>query len=123
MTTQQIADRLATLCREGKYEQAQEELYADDAVSIEMPAMADGPVGSVKGLAAIVKKGQDWLASIETVHGGSVGAPIVAGNWFALTMSFDATFKERGRMAMEEICVFHVRDGKVASEQFFYDVA
>ena len=36
MNTEQIAKRLVELCREGKDEQAQDELYADDAVSIEM---------------------------------------------------------------------------------------
>jgi len=31
-----IAARLVELCRQGQYEQLQNELYADDAVSIEM---------------------------------------------------------------------------------------
>jgi hypothetical protein len=35
MTTTEIAERLVALCRENKYEQAQTELYSDDAVSIE----------------------------------------------------------------------------------------
>ena len=34
MTTQQIAHRLAELCNQGQFEQAQKELFADDAVSI-----------------------------------------------------------------------------------------
>jgi ketosteroid isomerase-like protein len=122
MNTKQVADRLVSLCREGKYEEAQRELYADDAVSIEMPAMADGPIGNVQGLAAILKKGEDWSANISQIHGGSVGDPVVAGSWFALTLSIDATYKDRGRMAMDEICVYRVRDGKIAHEQFFYDV-
>jgi hypothetical protein len=37
-------------------------------------------------------------------------------------MSIDATYKERGRMAMDEICVYQVRDGKIVHEQFFYSV-
>jgi hypothetical protein len=35
-------------------------------------------------------------------------------------MSFDVTFKERGRQQMEELCVFEVKDGKIINEQFFY---
>ena len=35
MKIEQIAQRLVELCREGKFEQAQKELYADDAISIE----------------------------------------------------------------------------------------
>ena len=121
MNTKQIADRLVTLCREGKYEEAQRELYADDAVSIEMPAMSDGAIGNVSGLAAIMKKGQDWMANVQEMHQASVGEPIVAGDWFALTMGIDATYRDRGRMAMEEICLYRVRNGRIASEQFFYD--
>jgi len=32
----------------------------------------------------------------------------------------DATMKGMGRMKLEEICVFEVKDGKIISEQFFY---
>ena len=35
MSTQQIAARLAELCRQGEFEAAQKELFAKDAVSIE----------------------------------------------------------------------------------------
>lgn len=122
MNTRQVADRLVSLCREGKYEEAQRELYAEDAVSIEMPAMADGQIGNVQGLAAILKKGEAWAANISQIHGGSVGDPVVAGSWFALALSIDATYKDRGRMAFEEICVYRVRSGKIVHEQFFYDV-
>ena len=121
MNTQEIANRLVELCRAGKFDQVYDELFAADAENIEMPAMADGPLGNAKGLAAIKRKGEVWAEGIEEMHGGSVGEPIVAGNWFALPMSMDVTFKGRGRMAMEELCVYHVRDGKIVREQFFYD--
>jgi len=35
MTTQEVADKLVQLCREGKNDQAIEELYADNVVSRE----------------------------------------------------------------------------------------
>lgn len=122
MNTQEIADRLVELCRAGKFDQAYDELFAEDAENIEMPTTADGPLGNAKGLDAIRRKGKAWEEGIEEMHGGSVGEPIVAGNWFALPMSMDVTFKGRGRMAMEELCVYQVRDGKIVREQFFYDV-
>ena len=37
-------------------------------------------------------------------------------------MTLDATFKSRGRMQMEEICLYQVKNGKIVREQFFYDV-
>ena len=121
MNTQQVAERLAMLCREGKYDQAQEELYADDAVSIEMSDMQSGALGNVSGLAAIREKGRRWKENIEAIHGGSVGDPIVAGDWFSLAMGIDATYKDMGRVDMQEICVYRVRDGKIVLEQFFYN--
>lgn len=122
MSTEQIAKRLVELCREGKYEQAQDELYAQDAVSVEMESAPGGASGNVKGLDAIREKGRKWQESIETIHGGSVGDPIVAGDWFSVAMGIDATYKGMGRMDMKEICVYQVRDGKIAHEQFFYNV-
>jgi len=120
MTVQDIANRLYEHYKAGQYRQAQEELYADDAVSIE-PVGSHGPQ-SVKGRDEIVKKGEQFQQSIEEIHGGSVSEPIVAGNHFALTISIDATFKGMGRMLMEEIAVYEVKDGKVVKEQFFYAV-
>ncbi len=123
MNTQQVANRLVELCRDGKGQQAQEELYSKDAVSIEMEGMeASGMPTVAKGMAAIAEKGRTFNEGIEAVHGGTVGEPIVMGNWFAITMTMDATFKGRGRMNMEEICVYQVKDGRIVREQFFYDV-
>ena len=122
MSTEQIAKRLVELCREGKYEQAQNELYAEDAVSIEMEGLPSGALGNVKGLAAIREKGKKWAEDIVEIHGGSVGEPIIAGDWFSVVMSIDATYKSMGRVPMQEICVYQVRDGKIVREQFFYNV-
>jgi hypothetical protein len=122
MNTEQIAQRLVQLCREGKGPQAQDELYAQDAQSIEMEGAMPGNSGIAKGMDAIREKSRQFNADIEEVHGGTVGDPIVIGNWFSLTMSLDVTFKSRGRVNMQEICVYQVKDGKVVREQFFYDV-
>lgn len=122
MTVEQVAARLVELCREGKYEQAQDELYAPDAVSIEMAGLPGGALGDARGLEAIREKGRHWAESIVEIHGGSVSDPVVADGWFSVAMGIDATYKDRGRMAMREICVYQVRDGKIVREQFFYEV-
>jgi hypothetical protein len=38
-------------------------------------------------------------------------------------MKLDTTMKERGRSLMEEICLYQVHEGKIVSEEFFYDQA
>ena len=121
MNTASVANRLVELCREGKFEQAYDELFAKNAENIEMPSMSEGPLGNAKGLDAIRAKGKAWGEAVQEMHGGSVGDPSVSGNWFSVPMSMDVTMKGQGRMNMEEICVYQVQDGKIVREQFFYD--
>jgi hypothetical protein len=118
MSTQQIATRLAELCNKGEFEAAQKELFANDAVSIEQHETPAFPK-ETKGLQAIIQKGHHWAASLEKVHECSVSKPLVAGNAIAMALSMDVTMKGRGRMKLEEVCVYEVKDGKIASEQFF----
>ena len=122
MSTEAIAKRLVELCREGKYEDAQRELYADDAESIEPDGLPPGALGSVKGLEAIYEKGRKFQEAIVEVHGGNVSDAVVAGNWFSCEMTLDVTMKGAGRVTMAEICLYHVKNGKVDREQFFYDL-
>src|SRR6185437_6143086 len=68
MNTEQVANRLVELCRKGEYEQAQRELYAQDAVSIEMPGLPEGALGNVEGLGAIYEKGRQFSERVEAVH-------------------------------------------------------
>lgn len=105
-------------CRAAQWEEAQKNLFADDAISIEAEA-SPAFVKETKGLAAIVEKGRKFDAMIETVHSLSVSDPLVAGSTIACRMAMDVTMKGQPRMQMSEICVYQVKDGKIATEQFF----
>ena len=118
MSTQQIASRLVELVGKGEFETAQRELFAEDAVSIE-PQATESFSKETKGLRAILEKGRKWESMVEKVHSCSASTPLVAGNAIAITLSMDLTMKGRGRMQLAEICVYEVKDGKIASEQFF----
>ena len=118
MTTQEIANRLVELCRKGDFKKAQEELYADDAISIEQeasPAFAK----ETKGKKAIEEKGEKWNAMVEETKSITVSDPLVAANAIALTMRLNVVMKEHGPMDMTEVCVYKIKDGKIASEEFF----
>ena len=117
MTTQQVADRLVALCRQGEILKAMEELYANDIESIE-PEHA--PTKSAKGKPAVFEKGKQFASMIETRHGGSFSDPVVGGHYFSVAMMLDATFKGKGRMTFDEVCVYEVKDGKIVREQFFF---
>ncbi len=118
MTTQEVANRMYELFKENKWMEVQQELFSDDAESIEPPHSKG--LQSVKGKDAIKKKGDDFNNMVEEVHGGYTGEPIVAGNFIAFAMGIDATYKGMGRQKMDEIAVYEVRDGKIVKEQFFY---
>jgi hypothetical protein len=118
MSTQQVASRLSELCNKGEFEKAQKELFADDAVSIEMQATPNFPK-ETKGLKAILEKGKKWSANVEKVHSVGASKPTVANNAIAMTLTLDVTMKDRGRTKMEELCVYTVKDDKITSEQFF----
>ncbi|MBT5901565.1 MAG: nuclear transport factor 2 family protein [Opitutaceae bacterium] len=118
MTTAEISKRLVEMLRAGDYPGAQAELYADNAKSIE-PAWA--PDAVQQGREALAGKLQLWGDTFET-HSNEISDPIVAGNFFSLTMQVDVTDKKSGnRFPMCEIAVFEVKDGKIVTEQFFFD--
>lgn len=118
MTTQQIANRLTEICRQGDFEKAQRELFAEDAVSIE-PEASPGFEKETKGLDAIYEKGKRFSALVDKVHHIEISDPVVAGNAFAISLNMDTTMKGQERSNMSEICVYNVKDGKIIAEQFF----
>jgi hypothetical protein len=118
MTTQEVANRFYELAQTGQWSAIQDELFADNAKSIE-PAHSQG-LQTVEGLEAIRQKGASFGQMVEAMHGGYCSAPVVAGKHFSVAMGMDVTMKGMGRSQMDEIAVYEVKDGKIVSEQFIY---
>ena len=118
MNTQEVANKWAEMCRKGENLECIEQLYADNVTSKEMPGF---PEAVVSGKVNVMNKSKIWLDNVEEFHKGVISDPIVAGNHFTAKMDYDVSFKEKGRMQMEEVGVFEVKDGKIVNEQFFYD--
>ncbi|MFC0775513.1 SnoaL-like domain-containing protein [Terrimonas alba] len=117
-TTTEVAARFNELAKEGKWDQIQNELFADNAKSIEPPGSPG--MQSVEGLNAIRQKGKQFNEMVEEMHGGYSSEPLVAGNHFSVAMGMDVTMKGMGRTKMDEIALYEVKDGKIVKEQFFY---
>jgi hypothetical protein len=117
MKTEELAKRLVALCREGKWETAQEELFSPEAVSVE-PYATPGFEKETRGLPAIIEKGKKFTEMTEKLHSLSVSEPLIAESAFACTMSMDITMKGQGRMQMSELCVYDVKEGKIIREEF-----
>lgn len=115
-TTADIAREFTAALKEGRFADA-EALWSDDVVSIEAQ---DGPMKEARGRAAVHAKGDWWTANHE-VHGFEASGPYVNGDQFALRFHVDVTPTATGqRMAMDEVGLYTVRDGKVIEERFFY---
>jgi len=117
MTTQEVADRFYELAQQGNFDKIQDELFDEDAKSIE-PSYSNWE--NVQGLDKIKEKAQKWQAMVEEMHGGYTNKPQVAGNFFVCIMGMDVTVKGQPRMKMDEVAVYEVKDGKIVLEQFFF---
>lgn len=118
MNTKEIADKLVGYCKRGDWEGAHRELYSTDAISIE-PFDTPEYGKETKGLVNIRNKGKQFNSSVEEIHQIDVSPPLIAGNSIAFTLTMDMTIKGKGRMKSPELCVYEVKDGKIASERFF----
>lgn len=107
------------MCREGKNAECVEALYCDNVTSKEMPGL---PNEIVNGKQSVITKNQQQQNNVAEFHSSEIGEPVVAGNHFTSKMTFDVTFKDRGRQQMEEFGVFEVKNGKIINEQLFYDM-
>lgn len=118
MTTQQVADQLVQLCRDGKVEEAKLLLFTEETLSIEP---RDGLLPKqIKGLTAIQQKAALFAAHLEQFFGNTLTDPYVAGDYFSLGWTSDLQMKGQERQTNHEICLYKVKDGKIISEQFFY---
>jgi hypothetical protein len=117
MNTQEVANKLVRYCRNMEFENAMNELYSNDIVSIEPKG---SPAEEVRGIEAVRQKGEQFEQMVEAMHGVEVSEPLVADNFFSCTMKMDVTFKGAPRSTMEEVCIYQVADGKIVREQFFF---
>jgi ketosteroid isomerase-like protein len=119
MSTMDIANQLAELCRAGKNLDALNTLFAEDVVSVE----AAGPPGMPReahGLAAVKGKAQWWMANHE-IHAAKVTGPWPHDDRFVLGFQYDVTNKPSGqRLKLDEVGLYTLKDGKIVREEFFY---
>lgn len=118
MTTQDTAKRFVYMCRNGKVEEAKEELFVPDITSKE-PREGLLPKES-KGMDAIRKKAALFVSHVEYFFGNTISDPLIAGDYFSVAWQSDLQMKGEARKTNKELCVYKVKDGKIVSEQFFY---
>lgn len=124
METREVGKRLVELCNQGKNMEAIEELYSDGIVSIEAQGDEQMPK-KMEGIEAIKGKNKWWEENHE-VHSASAAGPFPHDDRFAVMFDIDVTPTsgpyEGNRMQMKEVGLYTVEDGKIAKEEFFYDM-
>lgn len=117
MTNAKIAIAFTDLLKANQHQEAAKRFNAEDIVSYEP---MEGPMAVCRGRAQLEAKSQWWYANHET-HGGTVEGPYLHGDQFALHFTIDITVKATGqRIAMQELGLYTIKDGKIAEERFFY---
>jgi ketosteroid isomerase-like protein len=118
MTTKEVASRFNELAKQEKWFEIQDELFSDNVRSIDPQ---DSPYfGYAEGKAAVRKKGEEFVKKIEAAHRRYTTEPVVAGNHFAVGREVDITVQGFGRIQINEVMLYEVKDGAIISEQFFY---
>jgi hypothetical protein len=118
LTTQEVAARFNELAQQEKWFEIQDELFADNVKSIDP---ANSPYfKNAEGKENVRKKGEHFVSRIEAAHTRYTTKPIVSGNHFAVGREVDITVQGFGRIQINEIMLYEVKDGQIISERFFY---
>jgi hypothetical protein len=118
MTTAEVAARFDELAQQEKWFEIQDEFFSDDVKSIDPPHSPY--MGYAEGKAAVRRKGEDFVKKITDFHGAQTSHPIVAANHFVVHRQMEITTADFGRIQMDELMLYEVKDGQIVLEQFFY---
>ena len=118
LTTQKVADRFNELAQQEKWFEIQDAFFSDNVRSIDTPTSPY--LKYAEGKDAVRKKGEGFVSKIQTFHGAYTTHPVVGGNHFAVGRGMDITVEGFGRIKIDQIMLYEVKDGQTISEQFFY---
>ena len=110
MTTQQVAARFNELAMEEKWFDIQDELFADNVRSVDPEGSPY--FGYAEGKASVRKKGENFTSRITDVHRLFTTQPV--------GREVDVTVQGHGRIQINEIMLYEVKDGEIVLEQFIY---
>jgi len=118
MTTQEVAARFNELAQQEKWFEIQDEFFADNVRSIDPPNSTYFKYA--EGKVPVRKKGEEFVKKIQEVHRRYTTHPVISGNHFAVGRNVDITVEGFGRVKIDEIMLYEVKDGEIVLEQFFY---
>lgn len=112
--TLELDSKLNNAILNGKAMEAFEELYDDDIV------MQENTDTEYKGKELNRKREQDFFATVEAWHGGTVLAQAAHGDTSFSEWTMDVTLKGVGRISMAQVAVRRWKAGKLVHERFYH---
>lgn len=121
MNLKEIGEKLVEHCRNHTERQGLDELYHVDAVSVESAPNPETGSREVHGIDAIKGKHEWWDSQVEMTGGETIGPLPHGEDRFAVIFRAAGKDKASGEtFNMEEVGVYHVANGKIVREEFFY---
>ncbi len=97
-----------------------DEVYAENAQSVEAVVPPGRDVRIAKGRDAIKAKREDWVATHNIQKLEADGPYVHPPNRFGVRYKAEVTQKATGRqMTLREVAIYTVEDGMIAREEFF----
>jgi len=97
-----------------------DEIYAEDAESVEAVVPPNRYVRIAGGRDAIKAKREDWLKSYEILNMNADGPYVHPPNRFGVRFEAEVSEKATGmKKTLREIAIYSVEDGKIVREEFF----
>ncbi len=117
MAIDENVKKLISLVEEGKFLQAIQEFYAEDA------SMQENNDPPRVGLHALLEREKQFLDSIREMHVHKAESFLVDGNRAAINWIFEVTDGQGRKHRLNEVAYQLWRDGKISEERFYYDPA
>lgn len=113
-TIAELEQKLNEAILSGRAMEAFEELYDDNIV------MQENSEPEYRGKDFNRKREQEFFASVEAWHGGSVLASAVNGDVSFSEWTMDVSLKGVGRISMAQVAVRRWKNGKIVHERFYH---
>lgn len=124
LSIHELGQTMVQMVNQGRDQEAQfvADFYAADIVSIEGQDSEEMP-GRMQGIDEIKAK-HAWWYDNNTVHGTVVTGPFIGhrDDQFVLHLVMDVTPNGGERMQMSEVGIYTVKDGKIAQEEYLYQI-
>ena len=116
----EVGRAFVQLMRDRKGLKSVDEMYAENAQSVEAVVPPVRQFRITKGRDAIKAKREDWLKTHE-IHKLTADGPYVhPPNRFGVRFNAEVVQKDTGQcMTLGEIAIYSVEDGKIVLEEFF----